>query len=154
MRLAKGLKKFLLIGLLVILLLAATIVTSQGMGIKNKIIITVSKYRNLLPYIVAQAKLESNNFRSKVYLTDHNMFGMKVGSSGKPGLLSPEGDHYRHYENDAESVIALLEWLDRNNFPTTVSSSDEYASELKNRRYFTAGLASYQANLKFWLDKN
>lgn len=121
------------------------------MGLKNKILVLTSKYRNLLPYIVAQAKLESANFTSKVYQTDNNMFGMKVGSSGKPGLLSPEGDHYRHYDNDTESLVALLEWLDKRDFPVSVASADQYAIELRKRSYFTAPLEVYQKNLKYWV---
>lgn len=122
------------------------------MGLKNRVLILASKYRDLLPYIVAQAKLESANFTSKVYRVDNNMFGMKVGSSGKPGLLSPEGDYYRHYENDTESLVALLEWLDKKSFPVSVVSPDEYAIELRKRNYFTAPLEVYQKNLKYWLN--
>ena len=121
------------------------------MGMRNKVIVLISKYRALLSYIVAHAKLESANFTSNVYKTDNNMFGMKVGSSGKPGLMSPEGDHYRHYENDAESLRGLLEWFDYKKFPLAVASSDQYAQELKDRGYFTSGLTSYQQNLKYWL---
>lgn len=121
------------------------------MGIRNKFAIWRSKYRALLPYIVAQAKLESANFTSRVYMTDNNMFGMKVGSSGTPGLKSPEGDFYEHYKNDGDSLQDLLGWLDKKNFPVRVSSSDEYAIELRKRGYFTATLQLYQDGLKRYL---
>lgn len=121
------------------------------MNYQSKFRIWTSKYRALLPYIVAQAKLESGNFTSNVYRTDNNMFGMKVGSSGTPGLKSPEGDHYEHYPHDAASLMDFLSWLEKKNFPLTVSSSDEYAIELRNRGYFTASLSLYQDGLKKWL---
>lgn len=121
------------------------------MGLQSRFKIWASKHRALLPYIVAQAKLETNNFRSNVYMTDNNMFGMKVGSSGTPGLMSPEGDRYEHYEHDTASLMDMLGWLERKNFPLSVSSADEYAIEMQKREFFTAGLSSYQENLKKWL---
>lgn len=162
MRSRKGVKLLLIIGLLSILLYLA-LVKKSAMGLKNRTLLLFTKYRALIPYIVAQAQLETANFTSKVYLTDNNMFGMKVGSSGKPGLKAPanEGNgiadprnYYRHFENDTESLLNLLQWFDRRNMPVTVENAAEYAKALQARSYFTAGLSVYQKNLEYWLNEN
>jgi flagellum-specific peptidoglycan hydrolase FlgJ len=151
MQSVKVLKLLPIIGLVIILLLMLQ--KKSAMGLKNKAILLVSKYRALMPYVVAQAKLETANFTSKVYKVDNNMFGMKVGSSKLPGLMSPEGDYYRHYNNDTESLIALLEWFEYKKFPVTVGSAAEYAQGLKDRNYYGAPVALYQKNLELWLSK-
>lgn len=115
----------------------------------------MSKYRALLPYIEAQARLETNNFQSNVYKTDHNLFGMKFipGTNTKRdqvatrGLKSTEGDYYAHYLTDSSSVADLLKWMDYKNFPTSVSGTTEYASELKKRGYYGASIENYIAIL-------
>ena len=153
MQLRKVFKRSLVVGLLIILLV---MVNAKAMGLKNRAIILLSKYRLLLPYIVAQAKHETGNFKSEVYLTDHNMFGMKFingarGQVATSGLPSPEGDHYAHYASDTDSLNDLLLWFDYEKFPTSVTDAGQYATELKNRNYFTAGLSSYVKALLGWL---
>lgn len=132
------------------------------MGLKSKFIVLLSKYRALLPFIEAQAKLETGNFTSKVYLKDNNMFGMKLPvkrpTVATKGLPSPGSEanggapnYYAHYLSDADSLRDLFLWMDYVNFPTTVKDSNQYAVELKNRSYYGADLVSYQKNLDYWL---
>lgn len=57
------------------------------------------------PHIVlAQAKLESNNFRSYLFKENNNMFGMKLASSRL--TLAKGSEHgYASYENWTESLM-------------------------------------------------
>lgn len=112
-----------------------------------------------MPYVVAHAKLETADFTSKVYLTDNNMFGMKWTEGRRDqratqGLLSPEGNHYAHYQNDLESLRDLLTWFEYKNFPVSVSGVEQYGYELNQRNYFTSGLQSYISNLDYWFKKS
>jgi hypothetical protein len=111
-------------------------------------VLLFSKYSALMKYVAAHAQLETANFTSRVYMQDHNCFGMKWtnerrGQVATKGLLSPEGDYYAHYETDSASVLDLLKWFDATRFPVSVSSADEYANELKKRNYFGGPLATY-----------
>lgn len=161
MRFSRVVRLLLVFGLLVVLLMVA-IVTGKirvagGMVIRP--IVLFSKYFRLMPYVLAQAKLETNNFKSRVYLTDHNYFGMKWtegrrGQVATRGLLSPEGNHYARYATDSASVLDLLKWFEARKFPVSVNDAGEYARELKARGYFTSDLAGYERNLKFWLNKS
>lgn len=119
-------------------------------------IILFSKYRALMPYILAQAKLETANFTSNVYLTDHNYFGIKYINGRRDqvatqGLKSSEGDHYAHFLTDSASVVDLLKIFEAKKFPVSVSSAAEYATELKNRNYFGGPLESYISILNKFL---
>lgn len=156
MRFQKGLKLVLIIGLLIILLLTGQIVLP--MGIKSRVVILFSKYRALMPYIIAQAKLESGNFTSKVFKTDNNYFGMKLPVkrptvAAGPGLLSPEGNHYAHYDSESDSVTDLLLWMEYTKFPVSVDSAETYTRELKSRNYFGSSETSYLKNINYWLNK-
>lgn len=112
-----------------------------------------------MPYVYAQARHESNDFKSRVYLDNHNYFGMKWidgrrGQVAKKGLLSPDGNFYAHYETDSSSILDLLKWFDYKNFPVSVKDANQYASELKNRNYYGDSVANYERALKFWINKS
>lgn len=151
----KVLKPLSILGLVLVLLLMGKLKIA-GMTMISRSVILLSKYRALMPYIVAQAKHESNNFRSNVYLKNHNMFGMKFidgrrGQIATKGLLSPEGDHYAHFANDSAGIIDLLKLFDAKKFPLSVKDGSEYSSELKKRGYYGASLESYTSRLNYWL---
>lgn len=151
MRSAKVLKWLMIIGLIIILSL-----TKLGQMAMVRAIILFSKYRLLMPYILAQAKLETDNFTSKVYMADHNYFGMKFidgrrGQVATQGLKSPEGDYYARYLTDSASVLDLLKWFEYVGFPVAVSSANEYAVELKKRSYFGGALENYIVILNKYL---
>lgn len=126
------------------------------MSVRNKAMIWFSKYRQLIPFVVAQVRHETNDFKSTVYLIDHNMFGMKWingarGQVATKGILSPEGNYYAHYEDDAASLADFLKWLDYEKFPTSVADAGQYAQELRKRGYFTASFSEYANALVKWL---
>lgn len=126
------------------------------MSAKNSIIILFSKYRALMPYILAQSKLETANFTSKVFRENNNMFGMKLPrirptTATGAGLLSPEGNNYANYTSTAESLQDLFLWMDNTKFPLAVVDSEQYARELKQRNFYGVTQAQYLKNLNFWL---
>lgn len=130
------------------------------MGLKAKALILLSRYRALLPYIVAQAKHETANFTSAVYRKNNNMFGMKNGNVLGPGELvgtmSPEGNTYAAYYTDFNSLEDLLRWFDAKKMPTTVDDAEGYARAVTDRGYLgyyptPAMVANYIAGIKRWL---
>jgi len=129
------------------------------MSLKSRAIILISKYRALYPYIIAQAKLETDNFTSPVFLKNKNYFGMKmperrptIAISGGSKAPANEGKTpYAKYLTESDSVTDLLMWFEYTKFPTSVETVNDYARELKKRGYYGSTEISYVKNLKFWL---
>jgi len=121
----------------------------------NKNIIAHSEYGAYADLVIAQAKHESANFTSKVYKTDNNPFGMKVPSKreflGTPGMKASDGGNYAHYESDSVAFKDLLKWMRATRFPTDCETVEQYAAELRARKYYTDSLANYTKALKKWL---
>jgi len=150
----KGLKLWAIIGLLIALLSLALAFRSRN----PYALIKSTKYKNLYPYIIAQAKHESGNFTSRVYRENNNPFGFKEARGrvqvGKRGLEAPERTkeglktYYWHYPSEKEAVKDLLTYFDKVGFPEAVNDVTEYASELKARGYFTAPISEYINGLK------
>jgi hypothetical protein len=155
MQYLKAFKPLLIIGLLPILLLIITM--TSPFNFMQRLIVIFSKYRALLPYMVAQAKLETGNFRSRVFRENKNYFGMKMPKVRPTkaigdGLLSPEGNYYANFRSEADSIADLLLWFDYTKFPTSVTDSSQYVSELKRRGYFGSSETAYLKNINFWLN--
>jgi len=112
-------------------------------------------YRKLAPYIIAQAKLESENFNSPVYKKNNNAFGMKTASKrkqlGKPGSIAPDGGTYQQYTNDIQSFKDLFLWFDYTKFPTEVKTAKDYVTNLQARGYFKSSPVAYLDNINFHL---
>lgn len=125
-------------------------------GLLAWLYLLASEYRSLVSYIIAQAKVETAEFTSRVYQEDNNMFGMKVNSRPfeTPGLMSPEGNRYAHYRNDFDSVRDFVAWMRQTNFPTRVGGAEGYALEMKQRGYYGPSANQYAQNLNFWLYGN
>lgn len=142
---------FLILGLLGLVLIIAI-----KDKLKFRMLILFSKYRNLLPFIIAQAKHETANFTSKVYAVDRNAFGIKFINSANQknavkGLLSPEGNNYARFNSETDSLIDLFRIFEIKKFPVNVGSASEYAAALKERGYFTGDLVVYQKALEKWV---
>lgn len=162
MRVQRLLKLCLIIGLVLALLAMAPI--NGQMGMKAKLFILLSRYRGLLPYIVAQAKHETAYngipFNSPVYKANNNMFGMKNGSIISPGesvgTMSPEGNTYAKYGTDFNSLEDLIQWFDWKKMPVTVDSAEEYVKAVTDRGYIgfnpsQSAKDNYLKGLKRWL---
>lgn len=109
---------------------------------------------------VAQAKVESQNFTSKVFRTDNNAFGYKyVGQLGaSQGLPVPSSEtengnpkYYAHYDTVYKSGDEMARWLIRNvpNY-NTITTPLEYASALENSKigsYFSEPASVYASDM-------
>ncbi len=118
-------------------------------------VIGESEWAALLPFIVAQSKLETKNYTSNVYNQNNNLFGMKVPSQrpflGSVGSKASDGGNYASYSNDVNSVRDYIEWLRYTSFPTRVDGAEHFVRAMKTRGYFTANEVEYLKALKSWL---
>jgi hypothetical protein len=123
---------------------------------ENKDDFTEEKFINLLkelnvkyPHIVlAQAKLESNNFTSKIFRENHNLFGMK---QARMRVNTADGTQYNHayYESWRASVLDYAFYQCR--YLGGIQSEDAYYQYL-GQAYAEDG--SYVAKLKSMVSKN
>jgi len=112
--------------------------------------------------LACQGALESDNFTSHVFLTNHNAFGYKryVGSEFQKGagVTSTEGDPYADYESFDKSIDELVAWIKRrvrkSQFPTDltkIQTGDQYAHLLKQCGYYGGPEANYAKILNMYL---
>jgi len=83
------------------------------------------------PYIVlAQAKLESDNFKSKMFKENNNMFGMR---KAKQRVTSSESEKkgYVYYRNWIDGVYDYCMW--QQNMTYNVSNESEYFAKLEEK---------------------
>ena len=78
--------------------------------------------------VLRQARTESGNFKSRVFLENNNMFGMKIPSK-RPNMVSGSNRGYAVYNNWQESVIdyALYQVYSGKNL-----SKEDYINMLNN----------------------
>jgi flagellum-specific peptidoglycan hydrolase FlgJ len=121
-------------------------------------IIRRSEFKDLLPYIIAQAKHETGNFSSRLSREANNIFGMRKVYKRKNfqiGTTKGEGGaDFGVYATKDDAVRDFLEWLRQwktKPFPRRVSSAAAYASELKQRGYFSDDLANYKEGILRWM---
>lgn len=111
-----------------------------------------SKYRNLRRYVLAQAKHETGNFKSRVYNQNNNAFGMKNPEKRTTTSLGGDNNNYAQYASVGDSLQDLFLWFDMVDFPTHVVNEDEYAFLLKSSAYFQDSLDNYSSALSYWLN--
>ena len=78
--------------------------------------------------VLRQARIESGNFKSRVFLENNNMFGMKIPNK-RPNMVSGSNRGYAVYSNWQESVIdyALYQVYSGKNL-----SKEDYIKMLNN----------------------
>lgn len=127
----------------------------------EKIITTITTNagipKKLTELILAQAKHETNNFTSKVFIENNNAFGYKHIEGGRfqmqAGRRSPEGNQYAHYATLENSTRELIAWIMRRlierKFPQldTITTTTQYAALLKRTGYFTDTTSNYAKGL-------
>lgn len=95
-------------------------------------LITLLQNSNIkYPYIVlAQAELESSNFTSKLFKTNHNMFGMKYP---KQRITTAENqkDGYAYYRDWIDCVHDYAMW--QSLMTCEVTNEDQYFNKLSER---------------------
>lgn len=106
--------------------------------------------------IVAQARHESGDFSSNVFLSDNNCFGMKVPHVRKSryilgaGTAAPasEGDRYAHYGSVQDCVLDLIDLLSYEGVQwDEVATPDDYAAWLKSKGYYGDTQSNYTSAL-------
>ena len=104
----------------------------HGQPFSENALIELLKDCNLkYPYIVlAQAKLESSRFSSKIFRQNHNMFGMRKARQRITAAQS-EKDTYAFYRDWIDCVYDYGLW--QSNIICNVSNEDEYFAKLSER---------------------
>lgn len=89
---------------------------------------------------MAQAKLETNNFRSKIFVENHNLFGMKEATMR---VNMARGTQYGHayYNNWEESVTDYALWV------------AAYANRCRNKEQMYQLLEGYYAEDPNYISK-
>jgi flagellum-specific peptidoglycan hydrolase FlgJ len=116
---------------------------------ENGLVKELIKYKNIkYPHIVlAQAKLESNNYSSRIFMENNNLFGMKEANVR---ITTAEGTQYKHarYETWQESVLDYILW--QNRYGSKCKTEQQYYNLLNGYAEDT----NYQAKLKNIISKN
>lgn len=83
------------------------------------------KYPNV---VLAQARIESGNFKSKLFKESNNLFGMRI-AKGRPTTAQEGRNNYAKYNNWKESVLdyALMQARYYNNCKT----ESEYLAQIQ-----------------------
>lgn len=100
------------------------------------------------PHIVlAQAKLESNNYSSRIFIDNNNLFGMK---EARVRINLAKGTQYKHayYNTWQESVLDYAFWM------ATYGSKCKTEQQYYNLLNGYAEDTNYQAKLKNIIKKN
>lgn len=95
---------------------------------EDKLITEIKNLNFKFPYIVfAQAKLETGNFKSQIFVENNNLFGMK---EAKKRITTAEGTQYGHayYESWTKSLFDYGFYFERN--LSSFKSEEDYFSFL------------------------
>jgi len=102
----------------------------------------------LLRYIEAQARHESNYYKSDLVARANNLFGMRVPKQRQTLAAPGTGSNgYAVFGSWTDSFKDLLLWMDYTNFPNSVASATDYANELYKRGFYTDSPVKYAAGL-------
>ena len=139
------------LGLLALFVPFRLLAKSQKMAKpKNSIRLKLSEYRNLIPYLEAQARHESANYNSDLVKRANNLFGMKIAYQRKFSRSGTTGE-YSKYKNYDQSIEDQILWLSAKSFPRAVNGSEQFVRQLKIRNYFGAPESEYLAAINFFL---
>jgi len=95
--------------------------------------------------IVAQAAHETNNFSSRIFRENNNLFGMKVSSRK---IATSEKNGHAVYSNISDSVKDYKAYYTARNYNKTYSSVDAFVQALKGKNYFEAPIDQYTKGMK------
>jgi flagellum-specific peptidoglycan hydrolase FlgJ len=114
----------------------------------------------LAKLIVGQARYETNDYKSNVFLNLNNAFGYKYvgqkkwpigGGTGAPASDAqgnPDGGTYAKYKNVADSTGELVDWIKRKEAQgyfkiADIKTPEQYAAALKNASYYGQTATTY-----------
>ena len=89
--------------------------------------------------IIAQSAHETGKWKSNIFKTKNNCFGMTV--KGKP-------DQFQKYETIEASVQELIAWLNRKGISLNLTSIQLYIALIKANKYFTDTYNNYYRAVK------
>jgi hypothetical protein len=115
---------------------------------EDKLIRKLKELNIRYPHIVlAQAKLESNNYSSRIFIDSHNLFGMK---EARTRINLAKGTQYNHayYATWQESVLDYAFWM------ATYGSKCKTEQQYYNLLNGYAEDPNYQAKLKTLINKH
>jgi len=101
--------------------------------------------------IVAQARHETGDFKSKVFRNQKNAFGMKHATKRHQLGFDIDNRTYRTYgsvEQSTKDLLLLYEW---NNLDPNITSANEFAQELKNDCYYEVPATEYARGIDRFL---
>ena len=111
-------------------LLILNIQEEKNQFTEEKLISEIKRLNIRFPYIVmAQAKLESNNFSSSIFTESHNMFGMKEATS-RINLAEGTERGHAYYNDWRESILDYAFW--EATYGSKCRNEDEYFQLLSN----------------------
>lgn len=122
----------------------------QKMVAKN-----LGPYKELAPYVTAQARHETGNLTSNLYLEANNLFGMKqpkIRQTKSIGETQASEGQFATFKSPEESVQDLALYFDYFNYPKRFNSLVDYVNFLKKKGYMEAPIHIYYNALKRWLD--
>lgn len=125
--------------------------TASGKGVEaaKSVAKKVGKELGVDPSLVfAQIMHETGGMTSKLANDgSNNLSGIKyVGQSGATrGSASPEGDYYAKFNSLDDYAKNYASILKNDGINSSIKTVDQYATALKNHKYFTAPLSEYES---------
>lgn len=120
--------------------------------LKNKyynLLLTQGFFPETAKYIFAQAAFETNNFESKIYLKNNNLFGMRHPKSRETLSLGSKYG-YALYSGPEASIADFKLYYKALRYPQIHLSIPNYVQDLKNKGYFEGNLEKYQKGVIYW----
>lgn len=127
-------------------------------------VVNESEYAPYREWIVAMSRVETANWKSKVFRADNNLFGMKVpefrehlGTRGTPAPSSENVNgkqtYYLNFPSWDQSAKDFLMYLRAVKMPTDFVTPDEFVYYLKSKGYFGIDADAYLKQVDYWLTK-
>jgi len=115
-----------------------------------KALVKKSRFNSLEPYILAQIKVETGNYKSRLFKEAKNLFGMRCAKIREQKRLACFNEYavFARYE---DSVNDYLYWLEYSDFPEKVTGVSMFVYELKKRKYFEDSYDNYLRLMKTFL---
>lgn len=95
--------------------------------------------------VVSQAAHETNNFSSRIFKQNNNLFGMKVSSRK---IATSEKNGHAVYSNIEDSVKDYKAYYTARNYNKAYTSVESFAEALKSKNYFEAPINEYIKGMK------
>jgi flagellum-specific peptidoglycan hydrolase FlgJ len=102
---------------------------------------------------IAQAKLESGNFKNNLTRNHNNIFSMRHPSRRPTTSIGPlasaeKRSGYASYESIEQATTDFILYLEYCNYPDTIKSVESHVKLLKQKGYFESSTKSYTKAIK------